>query len=89
MTEPTEEKPDFSRLAAAIKNFDFKAAMRSAFGKCPEHNKPVAYGRWLRWCEERGCTYIAPITKTQRLEADQKMKGQYDHLVADFEANNA
>lgn len=80
-------EPDFSKLAAAIKKFDFKAAMRTAFGKCPEHNESLMHGNWLRWCEVRGCTFIAPITKTQRLEADAKIKGEYDSIVMDVGSN--
>lgn len=73
---------DLTKLSAALKKFDFKAALRTAFGKCPIHGIPVAHGHWLKWCEKKGCTYHAPITRTQRLEADRIVKAAWDRANA-------
>jgi hypothetical protein len=38
---------------------DLKAAMREAFGKCPNCNTRLVAGRWLKWCERKGCKWVA------------------------------
>ena len=46
------------------------------------------HGNWLRWCEVRGCKFIAPITKTQRLEADANLKAQYERINRQWEVKD-
>lgn len=37
---------------------DLKAALREAFGKCPEHDVPVIVGHWLKWCPKKECSWL-------------------------------
>lgn len=60
---------DLDQLAQRLKEVNVTGALRAAFGKCPTCAKPVDYGYWLKWCNK--CKYVAPITKTQRLELDE------------------
>lgn len=49
-----------NELKEALANIDLKGAMRSAFGKCPEHNVRLVAGHWLKWCPRKDCTWHAP-----------------------------
>lgn len=54
-------------LAERLAELDIAGAMREAFGNCPKCGKKAVAGYWLKWCERRGCQWIAPKRGTQEL----------------------
>lgn len=50
-----EERSIGERIKEAFGGMDMQAAMRLIFNKCPECNKPLVRGRWLRYCADRTC----------------------------------
>lgn len=84
MVTVTEELEKTQDALAALKNFDFAGAIRAAFGKCPTCAQPVEHGHWLKWCKK--CRYVAPISRTQRLEADRIISEETEKAMKALEA---